>query len=86
MNPLEAYRCVLDRSREVTLLASTMSVLSWDEETKMPDRATALRAEQMAQLARFHHDLAADPRIGEWLDIAERDPELTADPTSVTGT
>lgn len=86
MNPLEAYRCVLERSREVTLLASTISVLSWDEETKMPGRASALRAEQMAQLARYHHDLAADPRLGEWLDIAERDPEFTADPTSITGT
>ncbi len=86
MNPLEAYRCVLERTREVTLLASTMSILSWDEETKMPVRASGLRAEQMAQLARCCHELASDERLGEWLEIAERDPELTAEPTSVAGT
>jgi carboxypeptidase Taq len=76
----DAYAALIARAREHHLLGSCASVLSWDEHTYMPRQGAALRAEQMALLARMTHDLLTAPEVGELLAAVEgsdlvRDPE-----------
>ncbi len=74
-----AYDALLAQLREQALVASCQELLVWDELTRMPDGGTEYRGQQIAYLAGKHHELATDPRIGEWLDLVERSP-LAADP------
>jgi carboxypeptidase Taq len=67
--------------REQALVASCQELLAWDELTRLPDGGTDYRGQQIAYLAGKHHELATDPRLGEWLDVVERSP-LAADPAS----
>ena len=74
MSEANAYRRLLDHGREAALLGATSALLAWDQETGMPKGAGPRRAEQLALLARLHHERCTDPRIGEWLQAAdERD-------------
>src|SRR5215831_4070026 len=82
MQPEVAYAELIRRVREESLLASCADLLSWDEETYMPRQGATHRGEQMALLAGFIHDRAADPRIGELLGFLE-DSSSTADAESV---
>ncbi len=79
--PEIAYRELIQKTREIGLLASCSAVLSWDEQTYMPPGGSAHRGEQMALLAGLHHDRATDPRIGELLALIAGS-DLTADPES----
>lgn len=53
--PANAYDQLCDHVREVSLLTSTESILSWDQETHMPARALAFRARQMSWLSGKAH-------------------------------
>jgi carboxypeptidase Taq len=76
-----AYDALLDHHREIALVNSCQELLAWDELTRLPDSATEYRGRQLAYLAGKHHDLATDPRLGEWLDLVERS-SLMAEPHS----
>jgi carboxypeptidase Taq len=67
------YNALLRHFREASLLSSVSSLLGWDESTYMPHRASTLRGEQMALLARLHHERVASPAVGEWLDKLEEE-------------
>lgn len=82
MQPREAYDRLLAWSRELTHLGTAMSLLHWDQRTHIPAKGHANRAEQLATLARIHHQRETDPRAGEWLFAAEGG-DLAADPESV---
>lgn len=56
--PANAYDQLCDHVREVSLLTSTESTLSWDQETYMPAKALAFRARQMSWLSGKAHALA----------------------------
>lgn len=56
--PAAAYDQLCDHVREVALLASTESILSWDQETFMPAKALPFRARQMSWLSGRAHALA----------------------------
>ena len=71
MNPAEAYGELLASYRERALLDSVATALAWDEETYMPARGGEHRAEQHALVARLEHERASDPRLGEWIALAE---------------
>ena len=81
MTPDRAYAELLVHLRQMALVESTLEVLAWDELTLMPDAATEHRGSQLAHLAGWHHDLAASPRIDDWLAAVELSP-LVADPHS----
>ena len=66
--------------REAAVLASAGALLSWDQETLLPPRGFQLRAEQLAALSGIVHERRTRPQVGEWLDAAEADAELGADP------
>ncbi|GEP45695.1 carboxypeptidase M32 [Brevifollis gellanilyticus] len=53
--PANAYDQLCDHVREVSLLTSTESTLSWDQETYMPAKALAFRARQMSWLSGKAH-------------------------------
>ena len=66
-----AYRELIDRVREAYLLATTASLLHWDQETMMPAAGLEHRSRQFAQIVRLNHQMATDPRIGEVLAACE---------------
>jgi carboxypeptidase Taq len=82
----EAYEALIAHVREASLLGSTGSLLSWDQETLMPPAATAHRAQQLALIAKLVHQRVTDPRLGDWLACCEADSELVTAPHSVVAT
>jgi carboxypeptidase Taq len=69
-----AYQHLLDHLRTMTLVADCRDLLEWDELTRLPDAATDYRGRQLAYLAGRYHDLATEPRLGEWLTVLETSP------------
>src|SRR5215472_15099914 len=67
-----AYDKLLKRAREIALLDSTGSALSWDEETYMPAKALNHRAEQMAWLSGEAHRLFTASKVGDWIAECEQ--------------
>ena len=55
---MHAYDSLLQRSREIAVYNSAASLLSWDQETYMPPKAGAYRAEQLSQLVGFEGGVA----------------------------
>lgn len=74
------YEQLCDHHREIGLLNGVESLLSWDQQTKMPSAAGTHRAEQSSALAGMIHAKRTDPRIGEWLE------QLQDSPFTKTGT
>ncbi|MEM1060075.1 MAG: carboxypeptidase M32 [Verrucomicrobiota bacterium] len=68
---MSEYEKLVARGRELAVLGSTASVLSWDQETYLPPAGVAFRAEQMAELSSLAHTRATAPEIGEWLASCE---------------
>ena len=68
---MNAYELLQQRSREIAVFNSTASVLSWDQETYMPPKAGAYRAEQLSQLAGLAHRMGTAPEINDWLKACE---------------
>lgn len=81
MQDREAYAKLLAWSRELAHLETTMGLLHWDQRTHIPPKGHDNRAEQIATLARIHHQRETDPRAGEWLAAVEG-TELVAQPES----
>ncbi|MGC9964718.1 MAG: carboxypeptidase M32 [Syntrophobacteraceae bacterium] len=71
MKQEEAYRWLLDYSRETALYESMMSLLGWDQRTCIPKGGHWLRAQQIAALTALLHQRATDPRFAEMLARAE---------------
>jgi carboxypeptidase Taq len=84
MTPRDAYDELLRRSRERSLLASCLELLSWDELTHMPRGGVAHRGRQMAHMAGLLHASSTDARLGELLQTVE-ESDLAGDPHAVAG-
>ncbi|MEM7505404.1 MAG: carboxypeptidase M32 [Pseudomonadota bacterium] len=68
---------LLDHLKQTAALSQVAGLLSWDQETMMPVRGGAGRAEQAGALAKVVHAREADPRIPDWaaaIDRAELSP------------
>jgi carboxypeptidase Taq len=74
------YRELASLLGEAATLASTSSLLSWDQETGMPAGGAQLRAEQLALLAGLVHERRTAPRLAEVLASCEADAGINADP------
>ena len=57
--------------KRANVVASVLSLLSWDEQVHLPPASAARRGEQSALLAELHHQAATAPRIGEALAALE---------------
>ncbi len=78
---MNAYESLLQRSREIAGYNSAASLLSWDQETYMPPKAGAYRAEQLSQLAGLTHHLGTAPEVGDWIKACEDQLPPCADET-----
>ncbi|MFQ3670365.1 MAG: carboxypeptidase M32 [Verrucomicrobiia bacterium] len=65
------YLSLTQRWREITLLSTTSSLLSWDQETNLPPHAAPYRAEQLAHLSGLIHQLATSDEVRRWLETCE---------------
>lgn len=67
----DAYTRLLERSRELNLLGGARNLLSWDQETGLPHKGVAFRAEQLAYLGGKMHRLQTDAAVGKWIAECE---------------
>ncbi|MFV0474304.1 MAG: carboxypeptidase M32 [Pikeienuella sp.] len=67
--PLSA---LLSHLRQTAALEQAAGVISWDQETMMPPKGAAQRAEQAGALAAVIHERRSDPRIPEWIAAIDR--------------
>jgi carboxypeptidase Taq len=72
---------LLQRLGAISDLGRASSLLSWDEETKMPPLGAPARAEQRATLAGIAHELATAPELGALLEEL-RELEEASEPES----
>jgi carboxypeptidase Taq len=69
---MSCYEKLSKRLREVTLLNSANSVLVWDQNTYMPPKALAYRAEQLAYLSGRSHRLFTSGAVGDLIKECEQ--------------
>ncbi|KGJ06503.1 carboxypeptidase Taq Metallo peptidase. MEROPS family M32 [Paracoccus halophilus] len=75
---MSAFDELLAFQRQTEALSSVAERLAWDQETVMPRGATEQRAEEIAAMESVLHERRADPRVGEWLDLAEPEDDEDA--------
>ncbi|HUK85484.1 MAG TPA: carboxypeptidase M32 [Candidatus Acidoferrum sp.] len=75
MSVKAAYKELLSKTKDVTILGTAEGIIHWDMETKMPPGAIKQRSEQLALMSRIHHKLATNPEIGKLLDTIQNNPE-----------
>ncbi|MEC8948690.1 MAG: carboxypeptidase M32, partial [Candidatus Thermoplasmatota archaeon] len=65
------YDAVIARVKELSTIESIGGLLAWDQETMMPSKGGALRAESLAFLSGLAHSRLVDPAMGELLEKLE---------------
>ena len=70
---MSALQNIVQHARETTLLQTINAAIEWDERTYLPAAAGPYRAEQLTYLAGLIHQRQTDPRLGDWLEEAERE-------------
>ena len=80
-DPLElAYLELKNRLSEIHDLRKAAQLLIWDQETMMPPKGAAVRAEQLATLSRIAHERFTDAEIGRLLeDLRPYEERLSAE-------
>ncbi|MFT4549392.1 MAG: carboxypeptidase Taq [Verrucomicrobiales bacterium] len=77
---MAAYQSLTELSKEIALLSSTASVLGWDQETFLPPKGVAYRADQMAQLSGMVHRKATSTEFGELISKCEDEQPADGSP------
>jgi carboxypeptidase Taq len=62
---------------QLPIIQSTINILNWDMETKMPPKGITLRSKQLALLSGIEHKMTTNPKIGTLLDKIEADPNMS---------
>lgn len=68
----DAFRSLMDHTRQIEALSQVGMLLSWDQEAMMPPDGAEQRSEQMAALETVSLKQKTDPKIGEWLIKIDR--------------
>jgi carboxypeptidase Taq len=66
----QAYRELVERSRELNQINAVSSLAGWDQEVYMPPGGSSSRAEMVSYTAKMYHQKLTEPRFGELLKIA----------------
>src|SRR5688500_17362649 len=66
------YNELLERMRQIAMVGSASALLSWDQETYMPPKALAFRAEQMGYFSGWSHRMFIAPEVNRWLEECEQ--------------
>jgi len=69
----ETYR---QHMRKLADLRAALALMQWDQETYMPARGTAFRAQQIATLSETAHQLATSEKLGSLLESLENSKGL----------
>lgn len=56
------YAKLLERNKELAIIDSAGSILSWDMETKMPPRGVELKSQQLAFIQKISHQTLTNPK------------------------
>jgi carboxypeptidase Taq len=72
---MESYERLLEIGKELKLLDSVSSLVSWDLETYMPPRGLMLRSEQLSLLRKVIHRMATSSEVGHLLEKTENDAQ-----------
>jgi len=75
----DPYAQLLAELREIAVLASVSTTISWDQETCMPEKGADLRAEQLKTLSAMIHERRTSKRFGELLAACEQSRTLKGD-------
>jgi carboxypeptidase Taq len=67
-----AYHKLVERCRDIALYNSTSALLGWDQETCLPGKGIAYRAEQCAFMKGRAHHLFCAPEVGGWISECEQ--------------
>lgn len=73
---MTAYAALSRHFGRIAAMSNAIGILQWDNDAMMPRGASGTRAESMALLRVLQHEMAVDPRIGDWLGEAEQDNGL----------
>src|ERR1039457_2680257 len=65
------------RMAEIRDLSNIVALLSWDQETHMPKKGMAARAEQLATLQGLHHERIVDTAVGDLIADLESSGDLS---------
>lgn len=76
---MERFPKLLERMQELKDLSGVIGLATWDQETYMPPKAEPARASQLSTLQGLYHERLVDPALGELLDEAGADSDLTPD-------
>ncbi len=76
---LENYQDYKKYSIKIYDIYMAMSVLNWDQETKMPKNGSKFRAQQLSTLAKISYELSTDKKYGELLNKLNNDNSLSFD-------
>ena len=72
-----SYQNLQDHFRRIGQFNELAAIVEWDQAVNMPASAGPARAQSIAGLSRLTHDLLLEPRLPEWISIAEKDTGLS---------
>lgn len=75
-NVVSDYNRLMEKAKELVILMSAESIVSWDMETMMPPKGINLRSQQLSLLSVIEHKMSTDPEIGALLQKIKRTPEI----------
>lgn len=70
------YKALIEHNSRTMALSEIAGLLSWDQETMMPRKGAAQRAEQSGAIQTVIHERQTDPRVIDWL-AGSRQENLT---------
>lgn len=76
------YESLKARLRENAVLESAARVLSYDQETVMPEHGAELRSQQLEAMSALVHKRKTAPELGDTLAACESDASLKSDPVA----
>ena len=75
----QAYEHLKEAFSDMAKLGHAKGILSKDEEVFMPTGSGDARADQLQTIDKILHEKIADPRVKDWLDIAESSTNTFSD-------
>jgi carboxypeptidase Taq len=64
----QLYETYREHMRKLADVKSALALMQWDQETYMPVKGTAFRAQQVATLSEMAHELATSEKLGSLLE------------------
>jgi len=71
-----SYLAFKAHMQKIADVAYSIALLSWDQETYMPEKGGSFRAQQIATLSGIHHKLFTDPILDDLLNQLANDKSL----------